>query len=63
MIQYLEPVEPCVFSDAGLQRQDESIIGKPGFKEDQRGVRVNAKEQKFLWGKISLVLKNKERHA
>lgn len=35
---YLEPMEPCVLSDAGLQRQDERVIGNPGFKEDQREV-------------------------
>lgn len=40
-------MEPCVLSDAGLQKQDERVIGNPGFKEDQQEVAEMQKNEKF----------------
>lgn len=48
-----------MFSDAGLQKQDERVIGKPGFKEDQQEVAVNAKELNFLGEKNIACTQNK----
>lgn len=49
-------VEPHVLSNAGLQKQDEIVIGTLGFKEDQQEVHVNFKRTKFHPGRCDLLV-------